>query len=119
VAGAIFLLFCFAAFFSSFLPRAMTAAAAGIGASIAVLVLVSAIWSRLDLLPRIEPQWMALELGVIGAIVLLASLFVFSRGEMLRGRGVAGTAASRPSASRAPPPSRWFLFCTRSSGCPL
>jgi len=91
VEGAIFLLFSFAAFFSSFLPRAMTAAAAGTGASIAVFALVSVIWSRLDLVPRVEPQWMALEITVIGAIVLLASLFVFSRGDMLRGRGVAGT----------------------------
>jgi ABC-type transport system involved in multi-copper enzyme maturation permease subunit len=93
LAAGLLLLFSFGVFFSSFLPRAMTAAAAGIGASIAVLATVAAVWSRLDLVPRVEPQWMAIEIAVIGAIVLMASLFVFSRGEMLRGRGVARVAA--------------------------
>ncbi|MBI3448675.1 MAG: PD40 domain-containing protein [Acidobacteria bacterium] len=92
--AAVLLLFSFAVFFSTFLPRAMTAAAAGLGASAAVITVVVAVWSRLDLLPRLEPQWFATELLAISGAVLVASLFVFSRSETLRGRFTARSAAA-------------------------
>ncbi|HZE88511.1 MAG TPA: ABC transporter permease subunit, partial [Verrucomicrobiae bacterium] len=92
--GVMFLLFSFAVFFSTFLPRAMTAAAAGLGGAAAVITVVVAIWSRFDLLPRLEPQWFATELVAIGGAVLVASLFVFSRSETLRGRFTARSATA-------------------------
>jgi hypothetical protein len=50
------------------------------------------VWSKIDLVPLLEPQWMALEMVLVALLILLASLYLFSRGEMLRGRGARKTA---------------------------
>jgi hypothetical protein len=92
VGGSVLLLFASAVFFSTFLSRALTAAAAGLVAALAVISVVFLIWSRLDLVPRFEPGLLAIELGAAGLLVLVASLFVFTRGEMLSGRRVLRTA---------------------------
>jgi ABC-type transport system involved in multi-copper enzyme maturation permease subunit len=91
-AGATFLLFSASVFFSTLVSRTMTAAAAGL---LTTLILVSGIlllWSQIDLIPWLEPQWIALEIFLAGLLVLLASLYLFARGEMLRGRGARRTA---------------------------
>lgn len=85
--GGIFLLFSSAVFFSTFVGRAMTAAAAGLAAAWAVLSAIFHVWSRLDLIPRLEPGLLAVEIFLASVLVLLASLYLFARGEMLRGAG--------------------------------
>jgi len=52
LAGCMLLLFACAAFFSTFLSRAMTAAAAGVVAALAIIAAVFLVWSRFDLIPR-------------------------------------------------------------------
>ncbi len=92
IAGSLFLLFALAVFFSTFLSRALTAAAAGLAAALAVISTVFLIWSRLDLMPRFEPELMAVELGAAGLLVMTSSLYLFTRGELLSGRRVLRTA---------------------------
>ena len=86
--GSLALLFASAIFFSTFLSRSMTAAAAGVVTSLGVISVVFVVWSRFDLIPRFEPGLIAVELGAAALLILMASLYVFSRGEMLSGRGV-------------------------------
>jgi hypothetical protein len=88
LAGGLLLLFASAVFFSTFLSRAMTAAAAGVVTALGVISLIFVVWSRFDLIPRFEPGLVAVELGAAAVLILLASLYVFARGEMLSGRGV-------------------------------
>ena len=88
MAGGVMLLFASAVFFSTFLSRAMTAAAAGVVTSLGIVSLIFVVWSRFDLMPRFEPGLVAVELGAASMLILLASLNVFARGEMLSGRGV-------------------------------
>jgi len=92
VGGSILLPFASAVFFSTFLSRALTAAAAGLVAALAIISVVFLIWSRLDLVPRFEPGLLAIEFGAAGILILVAALFVFTRGEMLSGRRVLRTA---------------------------
>jgi ABC-type transport system involved in multi-copper enzyme maturation permease subunit len=87
LAGGVILLFASAVFFSTFLSRAMTAAAAGVVTSLGIVSLIFVVWSRFDLMPRFEPGLVAVELGAASVLILLASLYVFARGEMLSGRG--------------------------------
>jgi ABC-type transport system involved in multi-copper enzyme maturation permease subunit/Tol biopolymer transport system component len=86
--GGLLLLFAAAVFFSTFLSRAMTAAAAGVVSALGIISLIFVVWSRFDLMPRFEPGLVAIELGTATVLILLASLYVFARGEMLSGRGV-------------------------------
>ena len=88
LAGSLLLLLASAVFFSTFLSRAMTAAAAGVVTSMGIISLIFVVWSRFDLMPRFEPGLVAAELGAAAVLILLASLYVFARGEMLSGRGV-------------------------------
>ena len=88
LAGGLLLLFATAVFFSTFLSRAMTAAAAGVVSALGIISLVFVVWSRFDLMPRLEPGLVAVEFGTASLLILLASLYVFARGEMLSGRGV-------------------------------
>lgn len=81
------LLFCTSVFFSTFLSRAMNAAAAGLAAALAMIAGMFVVWSRLDIIPRLEPGLFVLELGLAGAAFLLGSLYLFCRGELLAGRG--------------------------------
>jgi len=74
-------------FFSSFIGRAMTAAAAGLTAGLCLLGGIIVVWSRLDLVPRLEPALLLGEVALVAALLLLASFHVFTRGEMLRGAG--------------------------------
>lgn len=89
--GGVMLLFASAVFFSTFLSRAMTAAAAGVVTSLAIVSLIFVVWSRFDLIPRFEPGLVAVELGAAAVLILLASLYVFARGEMLSGRVLCAT----------------------------
>jgi hypothetical protein len=86
--GSVALLFASAVFFSTFLSRAMTAAAAGVVTALGIISLVFVVWARFDLMPRFEPGLVAVELGAAALLILAASLYVFARGEMLSGRGV-------------------------------
>ncbi|HZI95431.1 MAG TPA: ABC transporter permease subunit [Patescibacteria group bacterium] len=85
---ATLLLFATSVFFSTFLTRAMTAAAAGLAASLLILAGFFLLWSRLEIYPRLEPEWMALEIFLAAGLLLLASLYLFWRGELLRGSGM-------------------------------
>lgn len=76
-----------AAFLSTLLERTMTAAAGGVAASMAMVTAIGAIWTRLDLVPRFEPEWLTLEYLFAGLAILPAALYVFARGELLRGAG--------------------------------
>ncbi len=92
LAGLILLIFSTAVFFSTVLSRAMTAAAAGLVTALTLSSAIYLVWSRIDLVPLLEPQWMAAEVGLVAVLILLASFYLFSRGEMLRGRGARKTA---------------------------
>ena len=87
IVGSSFLIFSASVFFSTVVSRAMTAAAAGLTAALILLGGLTMLWSRIDLMPRLEPGWISLEVGIAGVLILLASLALFSRGEMLRGSG--------------------------------
>ncbi|HXI03628.1 MAG TPA: ABC transporter permease [Candidatus Saccharimonadales bacterium] len=93
LAGGVLLLFSSAVFFSTFVGRAMTAAAAGLGGAAAVLAGIFIIWSRMDLIPRLEPDLLAADIVLASVVILGASLFLFARGEMLRGAGARRRAA--------------------------
>lgn len=94
LAPAVFLLFSASVFFSTFLSRALTAAAAGLAGSLLVLSGIMLSWSRLDLIPRLEPELLAAEILLTGALILLASSYVFSRGELLGGSRLRRTLAT-------------------------
>jgi len=79
--------FSVAAFLSTVLERAMTAAAGGVAVSLAIVAAIGGIWARLDLVPTLEAEWLTLEFFLAGLAILPASLYVFARGELLRGRG--------------------------------
>jgi ABC-type transport system involved in multi-copper enzyme maturation permease subunit len=79
--------FSVAAFLSTLLERTMTAAAGGVAASLAIVAAIAGIWGRLDLVPKLDPEWLTLEFLLAGLAILPASLYVFARGEMLRGHG--------------------------------
>jgi len=81
-------IFTAAVFFSTFIGRAMTAAAAGLTTALCLLAGIVIVWSRLDLVPRLEPALVLGEAALAAALLLLASYHVFSRGEMLRGNSV-------------------------------
>jgi ABC-type transport system involved in multi-copper enzyme maturation permease subunit len=91
--GGLALLFATAVFFSTFLSRAMTAAAAAVVTALGIISLSFIVWSRFDLIPRFVPGLVTLEFGTAAVLILVASLFVFGRGEMLSGRGVLRYAA--------------------------
>ncbi len=81
-AGALLVLFASATFFSTFLSRALTAAAAGVGLSLWLVLVTFLLWSRLDLEVHIQPELLATQLFVAGILILGASLYLFARGEM-------------------------------------
>lgn len=99
--AAIFLLFSCSAFFSSFVSRPLTAAAAGLVTSIAILAAITLTWSRLDLVPRLEPELLAIQVSLAGTLLLAGSLHVFARGELLEGRRAARMGALLIVASAA------------------
>ena len=68
--SAITLLFAASVFFSTFLSRAMNAVFAGIVSSMAMMMFLFVIWSRLDIMPRLEPGLFVLEL-VLAAVAFL------------------------------------------------
>jgi hypothetical protein len=85
-AGMALLLFGTSVFYSTVLRRTMTAAAAAVATSMALLAAILGLWSAVDVVPRFEPEWLALEVALASALFLGASWWTFSRGEMLRGR---------------------------------
>lgn len=91
VLAATFLLFGAAAYCSALFSRSMTAAAAALCLSLVAVAVVLAVWGRLDLVPRLEPGWVALELVSIGALLLAGSLVLFARADL----------AARPMAARS------------------
>jgi len=86
-AGFAFLTFACATFFSGIVSRTITAAAGGIAAALAILVGLSFVWSAVGLSPALEPGWIGLDMLLTGLAVLCGALYVFNRGEMLRGPG--------------------------------
>jgi ABC-2 type transport system permease protein len=88
--SATILLFSCSVLCSALLTRTLTAAAAGLALAMALMAGIFLVWSGLALVPRLEPQWLALELVVASAAVLLASLIVFAWGELFQGGGAAG-----------------------------
>jgi ABC-2 type transport system permease protein len=93
--SATILLFSCSVLCSALLTRTLTAAAAGLALAMALMAGIFLVWSGLALVPRLEPQWLAVELVVASAAMLLASLIVFAWGELFRGGGTAGGAAGR------------------------
>jgi ABC-type transport system involved in multi-copper enzyme maturation permease subunit len=85
--SATLLLFSASVFFSTFLSRAMNAAGAGLVTGLLIMAGIVLIWSRLDLIPRLEQGLLLIEIGLAGTVVLLASLYLFCRGELLGGSG--------------------------------
>jgi ABC-type transport system involved in multi-copper enzyme maturation permease subunit len=85
-AGGSLLVFAASVFCSTCLSRPLSAAAAGLATSLIVVSAILFVWARLDLQPRLEPQWVGGEMGLAAALILIGSLFLFARGEMLRGR---------------------------------
>jgi len=92
-AAAAAVIFAAAVFFSTFIGRAMTAAAAGLVTALGLGAGVVVIWSRLDLQPRLEPALLGAEAALAAALFLLGSFYVFARGEMLRGAAALRTAS--------------------------
>ena len=93
LASATILLFSCSVLCSALLTRALTAAAAGLALAMALMAGIFLVWSRLALVPRLEPQWLALELTVVAAGVLVASLIVFAWGDLFAAsRGLIGGA---------------------------
>ena len=92
LAGASILLFGVSVFFSTVLSRTMTAAAAGIATSLVLLSGMLFVWARVDVVPHLEPEWLAAETALAGLLFLGASWWAFTRGEMLRGRRFLRTA---------------------------
>jgi hypothetical protein len=90
VASALLLLFSASVFFSTLVSRAMTAAAAGLALSLLILAGIVLYWSRMDLVPRFEPELLAADILLAALLVLLGSRYLFVRGELLRGEGVRG-----------------------------
>ena len=86
LAGGVFLVFACGVFFSTFVARGLTAAAAGLVAALTVGAGLLLVWVRLDLVPRFEPELLALELAAAGAAALCVSLWLFTAGELLAGR---------------------------------
>jgi ABC-type transport system involved in multi-copper enzyme maturation permease subunit len=86
VAGGSLLVFAASVFCSTCLSRPLSAAAAGLATSLLVVSAILFIWARLDLQPSLEPQWVGGEMALAAVLILLGSLFLFARGEMLRGR---------------------------------
>ena len=82
------LLFACSVLFSSLLNRPLTAAAAGLASALILLSFILVTWSRLSLLPRLEPQWLAMEVTLVSIFVLMISLGAFARGEFFRGDSV-------------------------------
>ena len=90
IAGAalVLLLFACSVFFSTFVSRALTAAAAGIVSAFAIGTLIFLVWTRIGVTPAFELELLALELLGAAVLVLVASLAIFMAGEMLSGRRV-------------------------------
>ncbi len=86
LAGGSLLVFAASVFCSTGFSRPLSAAAAGLAVSLLIVSAILFVWVRLDLQPRLEPQWIGGEIGLAAALVLIGSLFLFARGEMLRGR---------------------------------
>lgn len=80
-----FLLFACATLFSTLIPRPLPAAAAGAALALLVLAGVFLLWATFSLTPQLEPQWLAAEVVVAAAMVLLVSFAIFTRAELLRG----------------------------------
>lgn len=82
------LLFAAAVFCSAIFARAMTAAAAALAATMLIIAGLYTLWASLDLQPGLAMFWAFLDVGLVALLTLLASLCLFSWGEMLRGRGM-------------------------------
>lgn len=83
-AAALTLIFACSVFFSSLLSRPLHATLLGIFSAVLLLAAIALVWSRLDLMPALEPQWMALDVLLSAGLLLLCSLVIFTRGESLR-----------------------------------
>lgn len=84
LASLCFLLFACATFFSTLISRPLSAAAAGGALALFLLAGILLLWAAFSLTPRLEPQWLAAEVTLAAAIVLVASLAIFARAELLR-----------------------------------
>jgi len=78
------LLFACATLFSTIISRPLPAAAAGGALALFVLAGILMLWAAFSLTPRLEPQWLAAEVVLAAMMVLLASLAIFARAELLR-----------------------------------
>jgi hypothetical protein len=93
-ASVLFLLFSLSVLFSSLLSRPLTAAAGGLAASVQVMGLIALFWWRLDVVPRLEPELLSLQILLMSFASLAASLFVVRRWETPRGAAPRDAAAS-------------------------
>ncbi len=66
-----------AVFFSTFIGRAMTAAAAGLAAALCLMAGIVIVWSQMDLQPRLAPALLAAE-GLLGSTLFLWRRFMSS-----------------------------------------
>lgn len=103
-AGSLLVLFASATFFSTFLPRPITAAAAGLGSSLAILTITFAFWYRLDVEPGASPELVVPHLTGIGLIILTAAMALFChrdasarRGPLVAGLVVIAVVAASPA----------------------
>jgi hypothetical protein len=97
IASASLLLFACATLFSTLISRPLVAAAAGAVLTLVLLAGILLLWGVLALPARLEPQWLAAELAMTGAILLVVSYAIFSRPELWRrgsGRRASGVAVA-------------------------
>ena len=85
LASLSFLLFACSVFCSSVLTRPLTAAAAGLAMALSLLAMIFVVWAQLALLPRLEPQWLGIEVTLVAVAVLLTSMLVFTWAEVFGG----------------------------------
>jgi hypothetical protein len=81
------LMFCTSVLFSVLISRPLTAAAGGLAAASGMAGLLALFWWRLDIAPRLEPGLAILQLLILSAAALGASLIIARRVEAPAGAG--------------------------------
>ncbi|MCZ6747135.1 MAG: ABC transporter permease, partial [Acidobacteria bacterium] len=84
---SLFMVFTSAVFFSTLISKPLLGAGAALALSFGVLVLMVTLQFRLKILLGQEADWILVEVVLLGVLLLVASLFLFARGEMVRGAG--------------------------------
>ena len=84
---ALFMLFASAVFFSTVIDKPLLGAAAALALSSGVLALVVTLQGRFKILLGQEAGWLLVEVVLLAVLLLVVSLFLFARGEMVGGSG--------------------------------